>query len=172
MKITNEERKRIHQKITDTYIPFRKLIFEDNSKEITITENNFTDYSHVLASAEMIIHSFVMANPETTDDDILNAFRKIRKNPLDEPSRSEEDALAFAITYGMSRALQQKRLSLNEIHALLDWLIHEVEGRIQKNESYIGWLIDFMKDSSIKSFSSNKKSENYGHQRKNCNNRE
>ncbi|MFH1711118.1 MAG: hypothetical protein ABH840_02285 [Nanoarchaeota archaeon] len=154
MKITNEDRKRIQQKIADTYIPLKKLIFEDNSKEIIITEKNFTDYSHVLASVEMIIPSFVIANPKTNDDDILNALKKIRKNPLHEPSRSEEDALAFAITYGMSRALQQKRIAINEINALLDWLISEVEGRMQKNEGYIKWLKDFMKDSPIKAFRS------------------
>ena len=143
MKVTNADRKRIQQKTEDTYVPLKKLIFEDNSTEIHITEKNFTDYSHVLASVELIIHSFITANPETSDKDILNALQRIRSNPLHEFSHSEEDALAFTITYSMSMALQQKRLTINEIYALLDWLIHEVEGRMQKNESYIEWLKEF-----------------------------
>ena len=157
MKITIADRKRIQQKIANTYIPLKKLIFEDNSKEIAITEKKFADYSHVLANVEMIIHSFAMANPETKDEDILNALKKIRKNPLHESSRSEEEALAFAITCGMSRALQQKRIAINEVNALLDWLTHEVDGSVQKNESYIEWLKEFMMDSPITAFRGDKK---------------
>ncbi|MBW2974700.1 hypothetical protein KY366_03185 [Candidatus Woesearchaeota archaeon] len=143
MKISDADRERIQKKITNTYVPLRKLIFEDNKKEVDIAQN-FTEYSHVLASVEMILHSFVVANPETKDQDILCALKTLKENPLYEPSRSEEDALEFAIVYGMSRALQQKRLTINEVNALLDWLIHEVEGRTRKNESYIKWLKRFL----------------------------
>lgn len=45
--------------------------------------------------------------------------------------------------YGISRGLQQKRRAINEVYAMLDWLIHEVEGRIQNNESYIEMLKGF-----------------------------
>lgn len=141
------EKNRIQQKINDTYVPLRKLIFEDNDKETDIVQD-FTDYSHVLASVELIIYSFVTANPETKDKEILYALKKIRKNPLNEVSRSEEDALAFAIMYGISRGLQQKRCAINEVHAMLDWLIHEVEGRIHNNESYSKMLNGFFKKRS------------------------
>jgi len=156
MKITNADRKRIQQKIMETYVPLKELIFEDNHRDIDIARN-FTDYSHVLASVELIIHSFITANSETEDKDILDALQRIRTSPLHEFSHSEEDALAFAITYGMSRALQQKRLAINEIKALLGWLIYEVEGRMQKNESYIEWLRGFMKDRPINVFAGDKK---------------
>ncbi len=144
----------VHQKIMDQYVPLKKIIFEDNKKEVDIIQN-FTEYSNVLANVELMIHSFVTANPDTTDKEILYNLRRVRKDPLHEFSHLDEDALAFAITYGMSRGLQQKRLFINEINALLDWLIHEVDGRMQKNESYIEWLRTFFKDNSVKSFKSN-----------------
>jgi hypothetical protein len=150
MKITRADRKRIQQNIARTYVPLKELIFEDNNGEVDIAKN-FTEYSHVLASVELILHSFITANPETSDQDILDALQRIRNNPLQEFSHSEENALAFAITYGMSMALQQKRLSINEINALLDWLIYEVEGRMQKKESYSEWLKDFLREEKIKS---------------------
>ena len=154
--INAKTRKRIQQKIADTYVPLKKLIFEDNHGEIDIAKN-FTDYSYVLASVELIIHSFITANSETSDQDILNALQRVRSNPSHEFSQSDEDALAFAVTYGMSMALQQKRLAINEIKALLDWLIYEVNGRMQKNESYIEWLKEFMKDRYINIFTGDKK---------------
>src|SRR3989344_9201828 len=95
------DRKRIQQKIKDSYVPLRELIFEDNGKEVDVVKN-FTDYSPVLASVELVIYSFITANPETTDRDILHALQKIRRNPLYEFSKSEKDALAFAIIYGIS----------------------------------------------------------------------
>ncbi|MBI4981128.1 hypothetical protein HZC30_06255 [Candidatus Woesearchaeota archaeon] len=144
-------KKRIQQKIIATYVPLRELIFEDNGREVNVVKD-FTDYSPVLASVELIIYSFTKANQNIYDQDILNALKRIRRNPLQEFSRSEEDALAFAIQYGISRGLQQKRLAINEIHALLDWLIHEVEGRMQKNENYIEWLGEFFRDNPLKTF--------------------
>ena len=141
MKDTTKQR--IQQKITATYVPLRELIFEDNGRKVNVIKN-FTNYSPVLASVELIIYSFMKANKNTCDPDILKALTRIRRNPLQEFSHSEEDALAFAIQYGLSRGLQQKRLAINEVHALLDWLIHEVEGRMQKNECYIEWLKEFM----------------------------
>lgn len=152
MKLTNAERKRIQQKITDTHIPLKKLIFEDNGRKVDIAKN-FTNYSHVLASVELIIHSFITANPDTNDHDILHTMKTIRKDPFHEFSHSEEDALAFAIIYGMSRGLQQKRLTINEVHALLDWLIHEVEGRMQKEGGYTGWLREFFRKDNLKQVS-------------------
>ena len=143
-RMKDTEKKRIQQKINDTYIPLKELIFEDNEKEIDVV-NNFTDYSHVLANIELIIHSFITANPETTDKDILYALKKARRDPLHEFSQSEDEALEFAIMYGISRGLQQKRLAINEVDAMLGWLIHEVEGRIQNNESYIKMLKGFFK---------------------------
>ena len=144
--INAKTRKRIQQKIAVTYVPLKELIFEDNEREVDIIRN-FTDYSYVLAGVELIIHSFITANPETKDQDILDALQRVRSSPLHEFSHSEEDALAFTITYGVSRALQQKRLAINEIHALLDWLIYEVEGRIESGESYIVTLRKFLNDS-------------------------
>lgn len=138
----------IQQKIMANYIPLKKLIFEDNQKEVNIVKN-FTEYSHVLASVELMIRCFITAHPNTDDQDILSALKRIKEEPLHEFSRSEEEALAFAITYGMSRGLQQRRLTINEIRALLDWLIHEVGGRMQKNESYIEWLKKFFNDNPI-----------------------
>jgi len=141
----NADSKRIKQKIVNTYVPLKNLIFEDNRKEINIT-NNFTNYSHVLASVELIIHSFIIANPETKDEEILSALKRIKENPLHEFSLSEEDALEFAVIYGISRGLQQKRLAINEVRALLDWMIHEVEGRLETGESYIAWIKAFFND--------------------------
>ena len=158
MKITNADRKRIQQKITDTYVPLKKLIFEENNREVDIAKN-FTDYSHVLASVELMIHIFITANPETDNQEILQALRRVRKDPLHEFSHSEEDALAFAISYGMSGGLQQKRLTINEIYALLDWLIHEVEGRMQKNESYIEWLREFFKNNPVEALVGDKETK-------------
>lgn len=129
-----------------TYISLKELIFEDNKRGIDIL-NNFEDYSHVLAGAELIIYGFITANPKTKDIEVLNALKRIRINPIQEFSRSEEDALAFAITCGMSRGLQQKRLAINEIRAVLDWLIYEVGGRIKQGESYIQMLKKFFNDS-------------------------
>ncbi len=146
----------IQQKIMDEYVPLKKLIFEDNEKEADAVKI-FTDYSHVLASLELIIYSFITANPDTDDQEILHALRRIRKNPLHEFSQSDEDALAFAISYGMSIGLQQKMLSINEVHALLDWLIHEVAGRMQNNVSYIAWVKKFFKDNPVKAFRGNEK---------------
>ena len=146
----------IQEKLMDKYVPLKKLIFEDNEKRVNVVQD-FTDYSYVLASVEFIIHNFIIANPETDDHDILSALKHIRKDPLREFSHSDEDALAFAITFGMSMGLQQKRLSINEIRALLDWLVHEVEGRTQKNESYIEWLRKFFKDGPVKAFRGDKK---------------
>ena len=140
-----KEDKKIEQKIINTYIPLKKLIFEENQKKIDISIN-FTDYSHVLANVELMIHSFVTANPDTKDEEILSALKIIRKDPLHEFSKSEEDALAFAIMYGISRGLQQKRLAINEVCASLDWLIHEVEGRLDTGESYIKWIKTFFND--------------------------
>ena len=140
-----KEDKKIEQKIINTYIPLKKLIFEENRKKIDIIIN-FTDYSHVLANVELMIHSFVIANPDTKDEEILSALKIIRKDPLHEFSKSEEDALAFAIMYGISRGLQQKRLAINEVCASLDWLIHEVEGRLDTGESYIKWIKTFFND--------------------------
>ena len=137
--------KKIEQKIINTYIPLKKLIFEENQKKIDISIN-FTDYSHVLANVELMIHSFVTANPDTKDEEILSALKNIRKYPLHEFSKSEEDALAFAIMYGISRGLQQKSLAINEVCASLDWLIHEVEGRLDTGESYIKWIKTFFND--------------------------
>jgi len=144
IKMNDADKKRIQQKINATYVPLKELIFEDNEKETDVMKN-FRDYSHVLASVELIIYSFITANPETKDEDILYALKTIRNDPLSKFSRSEEDALAFAIMYGLGRGLQQERLAINEIHALLDWLIHEVEGRIQNKESYIEMLKGFFK---------------------------
>ena len=141
----NADSKRIKQKIVNTYVPLKNLIFEDNRKEINIT-NNFTNYSHVLASVELIIHSFIIANPETKDEEILSALKRIKENPLHEFSLSEEDVLEFAVIYGISRGLQQKRLAINEVRALLDWIIHEVEGRLETCESYIAWIKTFFND--------------------------
>ena len=149
MKSISKDEKMIQQKITAMYVPLRELIFEGDGREIDIVKN-FTDYSYVLASVELIIHSFIKANPETDDQEILNALKRIRKDPLQEFSLSEEDSLAFSITYSMSRALQQKRLTINEISALLDWLIYEVEGRIARGESYIVALKKFLNDNRHK----------------------
>ena len=142
-------RDRIQQEIAATYVPLKELIFEDNKKEINII-THFTDYSHVLARVELMIHRFVVANPSTKDIEILSALKRIKEDPLREFSQSDEEALAFTISYGMSTGLQEKRLAINEVRALLDWLIYEVEGRMQKKESYIEWLNDFFKDDPIK----------------------
>lgn len=150
------DRTKIKDKIMAMYIPLKELIFEDNLKEVDIIKN-FTDYSHVLASVELIIYSFITANQKTGNQDILQALKRIRKDPLHEFSHSEEDALAFAIVYGISRGLNQKRLAINEVNALLDWLIHEVEGRIKKGESYIQMLKKFFKDGLNKNRTGDKK---------------
>ncbi len=154
--IDKATKKRVQEKIARIYTPLKELIFEENRKEMDVIKN-FTEYSHLLAIVEMMIHTFIRANPETTDKDILDALKRIRKDTFHEFSQSDEDALAFAITYGMSKALVQKRLALNEVHALLDWLIHEVEGRMKKNESYSKWLMKFFKDNPIKAFTDDNK---------------
>ncbi|MEW5896666.1 MAG: hypothetical protein AB1668_03170 [Nanoarchaeota archaeon] len=141
--LTENDRSRIQKKISTTYVPLKKLIFEDNGKEVHIVRN-FTDYSHVLARIEMTIHCFGKANPRTKDEEILSALKRIREDPLYESSYSEEDALAFAITYAMSQGLQEKRLAINEVKALLDWLIYEVEGRMKRGESYIAAFEKFL----------------------------
>ena len=133
------------QKIKSTYVPLRKLIFEDNKKEVDIV-NHFTDYSPVLARIELRLYHFIKANPETEDQDALKALKEIREDPLHEFCCSDDEALEFAIVHAISQGLQQKRLALNEVKALLDWLIHEVEGRIKKNESYLVWLDGFFED--------------------------
>ena len=149
MKDTIE--KELQQKITATYVPLKELILEDNRRGVDVVKD-FTNYSHVLGSVELIIYSFATANPETKDKDILDALKKIRRDPLYEFSRSEEDALAFAIMYGMSRGLQHRKLAINEVYALLDWLIHEVEGRLEKGESYITMLKRFFKNETKHKF--------------------
>lgn len=149
MKLKINDKTRTQEKIMATYVPLKELIFEDNQREVDVIKN-FTDYSHVLASVELIIYSFISANPATNDQDILCALKRIRKDPLHEFSHFEEDALAFAIIFGISRGLRQKRLAINEVYALLDWLIHEVEGRIQRNESYTKWLEMFFRDNPLK----------------------
>ena len=138
-------RDRIQQEIAATFVPLKELIFEDNKKEINIIAC-FKDYSHVLARVELIIHNFVMANPSTKDTEILSALKRIWQDPLHEFSRSDEDALAFAITYAMSTGLQEKRLAINEVRSLLNWLIYEVEGRLKQAESYITALQKFLSD--------------------------
>jgi len=140
----NKYDEKIHQKITAAYVPLKELILEDNGKEIDVIKY-FTDYSRVLGSIELIIHSFISAHSETKDEEILSVLKEIRKNPLRESSLSEENALASAIMYGMSEELQRRKLAINEVHALLDWLIHEVEGRLEKGESYITMLKRFFK---------------------------
>ena len=140
---------RIQREIAATYVPLKELIFEDNEKEINII-TNFTDYSHVLARVELMIHHFVIANPSTKDIEILSALKRIRKDPLHEFSRSDEDALAFVITYAMSTGLQEKRLAINEVQALLDWLIYDVERRLKQEESYITALQQFLSDNTMK----------------------
>ncbi len=156
MKPKISDRIRIQEKIIATYIPLKELIFEDNQREVDVIKN-FTDYSHVLASVELIIYSFITANPETDNHDILSALKRIRKDPLHEFSHSEEDALTFAITFGISRGLKQKRLAINEVYALLDWLIREVEGRIKRGESYIQMLKKFFNDGLNKNRTGDKK---------------
>ncbi len=135
----------IQQKIKDTYVPLRKLMFEDNEKKVDV-QKHFTNYSYVLANIELIIHSFLLVNSKTQDKDILCALKRIRKDTFQEYSQSEEDELAFVIMYGISIALQHKRLAINEVNALLDWLIHEVEGRARNGESYVIMLKKFFKD--------------------------
>ena len=162
VKIKNTVKNKINdiqQKIMDKCVPLKKLIFEDNEKAVNITAQNFTEYSHVLASVELMIYSFITANPETSDHDILSAMNRIRKDPMREFSQSDEEALAFAVTYGMSRGLQQNRLTINEIYALLDWLIHEIKGRMEKNESYIEWLNKFFMDNPVKEFAGDKENK-------------
>ena len=144
------EKKRIEKKIINTYVPLRKLIFEENNKNTNIT-NDFKDYSHVLASVELVIYCFVTVNSKIKDGDILFSLKRVRKDPLYEFSdTNEDDAFEFAIIYGISRGLQQKGLALNEVYALIDWLIHEVEGRLETGESYIEWIKTFFNDNKRK----------------------
>lgn len=138
------------KKIIDTYTPLRKLIFEENNKNADII-NDFKDYSYVLASVELVIYSFVTTNPKIKDEDILFSLKRVRKDLLYAFSDTDEDdAFEFAIIYGISMGLQQKRLALNEVHALLDWLIHEVEGRLETGESYILWIKKFFNENKYK----------------------
>ncbi|MDP2749752.1 MAG: hypothetical protein Q8O89_02890 [Nanoarchaeota archaeon] len=140
------EKKRIEKNIINTYVPLRKLIFEENNKNADII-NDFKDYSHVLASVELVIYCFVTANLKIKDGDVLSSLKRVKKDPLYEFSDiNEDDAFEFAITYGISRGLQQKRLAINEVCALLDWMIHEVEGRLETDESYVAWIKKFFND--------------------------
>lgn len=139
----------IHQKIADTYVPLKELILEDNGKEIDVVKH-FPNYSYVLASVELIIYSFATANPKIKDEDVLYSLKDVRRDPLYEFLRFGKDPLTFAIIYAMSRGLQHRKLAINEVNAILDWLIHEIKGRLDKDRSYITMLKRFFKNGENK----------------------
>ncbi len=133
------------KRMMDKYVPLNQLVLERKNHPICIdgTEEKF---GFILAPTELVLFNFFIANSDTTDADVLKALRRVKENPLHGFGTDDEDALEFAITFGLSQGLQQRKLSIDEIKAILDWLIKEVEGHSDGKQGYLEFLEDFFKE--------------------------